>query len=649
MTGELSSGEQKTEVDVDRSLDGLLAYIPTGSTIPDDVWARRHKYFIVTVLVHVPVLFGLGMLEGTEPVTGATLPAIPLETLLLEIGIIVAFAGAAAVPQLGRRLRTVLAVTGLAFCSGTLVHVSGGYIEAHFHFFVAIGIAAIYEDWLPFGVGITYVVVTHGLFGMIDPSRVYNHTAAQLNPWVWGVIHGGFVAVLAGALTIHLSSIERSRKKAQRELQRARERATQIDDLEERQAEIEREKAEAEQLKTEAERQREEVEELNAHLQEKTEEYRDAMSRVADGDLTVRVDPESQSEAMAEIGHALNDMTREIEGTVTRIQSFAAAVETQTSEADSATRQVAEASQEVSDSIQEIATGTDDQRRMLDEASGEVSDFSAAIEEVAASAQEVAQVSDETTTIAADGRELADEMLEDARSVQASIDTTVETVDELETQMDAIAEITDVISDIAEQTNLLALNANIEAARAGDGGNGGSGSAEGFDVVANEVKQLAEETQDSAGDIRDRIAATQSRTDDVVSQVERASDLMEREIEAVTDVVEVFERVASNAERTDDGVREISETTDSQAASIEEVVSMIDEVTEISDGSAAEAESVSAAVEEQTASMDEISESVSSVATQAGELEDLLTTFVVDGTGTDGRPDASATPTGADP
>jgi hypothetical protein len=47
--------------------------------------------------------------------------------------------------------------------------------------------------------------------------------------------------------------------------------------------------------------------------------------------------------------------------------------------------------------------------------------------------------------------------------------------------------------------------------------------------------------------------------------------------------------------------------------------------------------------------MDEISESVSSVATQAGELEDLLTTFVVDGTGTDGRPDAPATPTGADP
>jgi len=647
MTGQLSSGDERTGVEVDRSVDGLLAYIPTGSTIPDDVWARRHKYFIVTVLVHVPVLFGLGMLEGTEPVTGAAFPTIPIETLLLETGIIVAFAGAAAVPRLGRRLRTVLAVTGLAFCSGTLVHVSGGYIEAHFHFFVAIGIAAIYEDWLPFGIGISYVVVTHGLFGMIDPSRVYNHTAAQLNPWVWGVIHGGFVAVLAGALTIHLSSIERSRKQAQRELQRARERATQIDDLEQRQAEIEREKAEAEQLKTEAEQQREEVEELNAHLQEKAEAYRDAMSRAADGDLTVRVDPESQSEAMAEIGRALNDMTSEIEGTVTRIQSFAAAVETQTSEADSATQQVAEASQEVSDSIQEIATGTDDQRRMLDEASGEVADFSAAIEEVAASAQEVAQVSDETTTIAADGRELADEMLEDARSVQASIDTTVETVDELETQMDAIAEITDVISDIAGQTNLLALNANIEAARAGAGD--GSGSAEGFDVVANEVKQLAEETQDSAGDIRDRIAATQSRTDDVVSQVERASDLMEREIEAVTDVVEVFERVASNAERTDDGVREISETTDSQAASIEEVVSMIDEVTEISDGSAAEAESVSAAVEEQTASMDEISESVSSVAAQAGELEELLTTFVVDDTGTDGRPDTSATATGAGP
>jgi len=628
MNGGISSDGGTEGFEVEQRMDGgMLQFIPDGSTIPDEVWTRRHKYFLVAVLAHVPVLLGIGFLEGPEPITGMAFPSIPLQSLLLEAGLITGLALAAAVPRLGRRLRTVLAVTGLAFCSGTLVHVTGGYIEAHFHFFVAVGIAAIYEDWLPFGIGIGYVVITHGIFGMVDPSRVYNHAAAQMNPWVWSAIHGGFVALLAVALTVHLSSIEQSRRQAQQELERARERATRIDNLEERQAEIKREREEAERLKSEAEQQRAEVAALNDHLREKAEAYRDAMDRAADGDLTVRVDPESESDAMAEIGRALNDMTGEIETTITEIQSFAADVEVQTGEADSATQQVAAASQEVSESIQEIATGTDDQRRMLDEASGEVSDFSAAIEEVAASAQEVARLSGETTTIAADGRELADEMIEDARSVQTSIDTTVETVDELETQMDAIAEITDVISDIAEQTNMLALNANIEAARAGNG----SGSAEGFDVVANEVKQLAEETQDSASDIRERIQATQTRTNNVVSQVEQASELMEREVDAVADVVDAFERVVANAERTDDGIREISETTDSQAASIEAVVSVIDEVAEISDGSATEAESVSAAVEEQTASMDEVSENVSSVAGRAGELGELLSTFTVDG------------------
>jgi hypothetical protein len=239
--------------------DGLLATAPDGSTIPDDVWKRRQKYFIIAVLAHIPVLLAIGLLKGTASIAGMSFPSIPLGMLLFELGIIAVFEFAAAVPSLNRRLRTVLAVTGLAFASGALVHVSGGYIEAYFHFFVAVGVAAVYEDWLPFGVGIGYVVVTHGMFGLVDSSRVYNHTAARMNPWVWGLIHAGFVALLAAALTIHLSSIEKSRHQAQRELERARDRTNRIDDLEERKAEVEREREEAAQLKTEAEQQRQEV------------------------------------------------------------------------------------------------------------------------------------------------------------------------------------------------------------------------------------------------------------------------------------------------------------------------------------------------------------------------------------------------------
>jgi methyl-accepting chemotaxis protein len=618
--------------------DGMLSYIPDGSTLPDREWMNRHRAFVVLVFGHVPLLFGVGLMEGTEPITGMTFPDVGFGMLALEIGAIAGLGLASLIPSLDRRPRTVLAVTALAVCSGTLVHVSGGYIEAHFHFFVAVGIAAIYEDWLPFAIGISYVMVTHIGFGLVDPARVYNHTAAHLNPWVWGVIHGGFVAMLAVAITVHLSSIEKSRKQASIELRRAKRRANKIEDLEAKQAEIRERKEEAQQLKEEAEQEREQVTALNSHLELKAMNYRESMEQVAGGDLTVRVDPESENDAMTDIGTAFNEMVAEVEATVQEIQGYADGVEREVTEADASTQQVVDASEEVSESVQRIAVGTDEQREMLDEVAGEMSDFSATVEEVAASAREVAEASAETASIATDGRALAEEMSDDAQAVKTAIEDTARTVGELDTQMEEIAEITGLISDIAEQTNVLALNASIEAARAGE--NGG-GAGEGFGVVASEVKQLAEETQESASDIQERIVETQHQTTAVVEQVEDASVLVQKEIEAVSEVLDTFEGVEQNARQTDDGIQEISNATDSQAASAEEVVSMLEEVSTIGDESADEAESVSAAIEEQTASMDEISGNVEGVATTATELKRLLSEFTCGGAGLTATPDPS--------
>ena len=78
------------------------------------------------------------------------------------------------------------------------MHFSGGVIEAHFYFFVMIVLLTLYEDWLPFGVAVGYVVLHHGLLGAIDPASVYNHADAQAHPWKWAGIHGAFV-LMAGA------------------------------------------------------------------------------------------------------------------------------------------------------------------------------------------------------------------------------------------------------------------------------------------------------------------------------------------------------------------------------------------------------------------------------------------------------------------
>ncbi len=123
--------------------------------------------------------------------------------------------------------------------STLLVQFSGGYVEAHFHFFVVMAVLAVYEDWVPFLVGLLYVAVGHGGFSMIDPSLVYNHPAAIQYPWSWVVIHAIFVLGLIVALMTNWRSLERSREVAETRMQQVTDRDDQLERVEEARADAE--------------------------------------------------------------------------------------------------------------------------------------------------------------------------------------------------------------------------------------------------------------------------------------------------------------------------------------------------------------------------------------------------------------------------
>ncbi|MGH3064765.1 MAG: HD domain-containing phosphohydrolase, partial [Gaiellaceae bacterium] len=95
------------------------------------------------------------------------------------------------------RLASALVSFGLVTASAVLVHLSSGYIEAHFHFFVVIVLITLYEDWIPLLLAAAYTGLHHGLLGAIDPASVYNHPDAIAHPWKWAAIHAGFVGAAA--------------------------------------------------------------------------------------------------------------------------------------------------------------------------------------------------------------------------------------------------------------------------------------------------------------------------------------------------------------------------------------------------------------------------------------------------------------------
>jgi diguanylate cyclase len=118
---------------------------------------------------------------------------------LVDVLLLAGFALAAGVGALSRAVRSIAGSTGLVTCSALLVHIWGGTIEAHFHFFVVVSLLMLYQDWVPFLIAIDYVVVHHGLVGALAPESVYSHAGAQARPWLWALVHGGFVLASATA------------------------------------------------------------------------------------------------------------------------------------------------------------------------------------------------------------------------------------------------------------------------------------------------------------------------------------------------------------------------------------------------------------------------------------------------------------------
>jgi PAS domain-containing protein len=182
-----------------RLLHTLWAWLPEGHSLPEDVWQRRHRGILLLLWLQAFGLVGMAVVAGYGVNHGIG-DAFP----------VAAAAGAAQWLPLRRRWRACLASLGLITVAVVVVHLSRGNIESHF-FFVMLPVIILYQDWLPFLLAIGYVVLHHGVMGVLVPGSVYDHPDAWAHPWKWAAIHGGFVLAASASSIVIWRQGERAR------------------------------------------------------------------------------------------------------------------------------------------------------------------------------------------------------------------------------------------------------------------------------------------------------------------------------------------------------------------------------------------------------------------------------------------------------
>lgn len=190
------------------TLTRRVGWLPQGGMLPVPLWERRHRALWFVLAFHVPLIVAFALVRGYSLTHG-----------LIEVTPVASLAVLGRISHYSRPLRSCAVSAGLITASGVLVHLAGGVIEMHFHFFVVVALLTLYQDWLPYLTAIALTVFEHGIAGAINGHAVYNHPDAVAHPWRWALIHGGFVlaASAANVACWRVNETERQRLNADRD------------------------------------------------------------------------------------------------------------------------------------------------------------------------------------------------------------------------------------------------------------------------------------------------------------------------------------------------------------------------------------------------------------------------------------------------
>ncbi|MGR3895585.1 HAMP domain-containing protein [Pseudomonas sp. 1176_21] len=297
-----------------------------------------------------------------------------------------------------------------------------------------------------------------------------------------------------------------------------------------------------------------------------------AVDRIASGDLRhdLRVE---RSDELGQLQHSMQRMTVNLRQLIGGI-------------GDGVT-QIASAAEQLSAVTEQTSAGVNNQKVETDQVATAMNEMAATVQEVARNAEEASEAAQMADQQAREGDRVVGEAIDQIERLAAEVEHSSEAMGQLKAESAKIGSVLDVIKSVAQQTNLLALNAAIEAARAGEAGRG-------FAVVADEVRSLAQRTQQSTEEIEELIAGLQNGTQQVATVMDNSRSLTGSSVELTRRAGTSLETITRTVSSIQAMNQQIAAAAEQQSAVAEEINRSVMTVRDVSDQTSAASEETAA-------------------------------------------------------
>lgn len=345
------------------------------------------------------------------------------------------------------------------------------------------------------------------------------------------------------------------------------------------------------------------------------------INKAAAGDLKETIDINRKDE-FGTIGNSFNKMIISLKSLLENIKTSSDTVNEGAKSLKQMSEQVSTATVEVAKTIDEIARTANEQAKDTENGVDKAEILSTSIGEISDRINVVTDSSKEASGLNEKGLTVVEELIDKTKDTSESGKALRIAIDKMDEGSKEVGNILNTISAIAEQTNLLALNASIEAARAGDAGRG-------FAVVAEEIRKLAEGSQQATEQIKSLILDIQDKSRNAVLSLNHTEENLSAQQESVSETGEIFKQISHIISKLNSEVEKVKDLNGRMISDKEQIVNSITNISASSQETSAATEEVSASTEEILATIEELESNTETFDELAEKLLEEVNKFTI--------------------